>query len=327
MDRDIQRTIARLRPTVTVERHFTNLIAAATNEDEDEDEDPNTALATQKELLWRAEWVATRNTLKCTGPPNTHHHIRVAVLLIDGKRQQHPKFETFAYILCGEVFKNDPTDIGFSLTQIDTQDLPMLSTHHYDVLVVPGGSIFEVEAAVGDVGSIAIRQFVENGGGYFGVCAGGFLASRRGYVGSQEHHAIINAQTGWVPGVGEAKVTIESTEFTKRVLGEAAHHTEVTLHFANGACFGPSLSALSPVQGHSTPPAHFTPLLRYTSVTTQQHHRTFEGDDVSIAGCAAVCGQGRVVVFGPHPEASDWRGHLIVRNSILWCGRRERGFE
>jgi hypothetical protein len=41
----------------------------------------------------------------------------------------------------------------------------------------PGGSVEGQSNALGKVGRQAIREFVANGGGYLGVCAGGFLAA------------------------------------------------------------------------------------------------------------------------------------------------------
>lgn len=47
-----------------------------------------------------------------------------------------------------------------------------------DVLVVGGGSSSRQAQGLGEAGRNAIREFVGNGGGYLGICAGAFLASQ-----------------------------------------------------------------------------------------------------------------------------------------------------
>ena len=59
---------------------------------------------------------------------------------------------------------------------------------------------------------------------------------------------------------------------------------------------------------------------------TNKDHQKFDLETSSYpyGGACGHYGKGRVVGFGPHPEASNRFGHLIVRNSILWCGKREK---
>ena len=46
----------------------------------------------------------------------------------------------------------------------------------YDVVVFPGGGGSAEAAGIGKDGAIAVKEFVAGGGGYYGTCAGGFLA-------------------------------------------------------------------------------------------------------------------------------------------------------
>jgi len=47
----------------------------------------------------------------------------------------------------------------------------------FDVLAMPGGKCAEQSGVLGPEGRLQITAFVENGGGYLGICAGAFLAS------------------------------------------------------------------------------------------------------------------------------------------------------
>jgi len=58
-----------------------------------------------------------------------------------------------------------PTDIGHDCLR------------DFDVLVMPGGSARRQADHLGAQGRTAIRQFVEHGGGYVGICAGSYLAT------------------------------------------------------------------------------------------------------------------------------------------------------
>ena len=50
----------------------------------------------------------------------------------------------------------------------------------FTTLLVPGGFAPNIERALGDAGAEAIRAFVQNGGGFVGICAGAFLGSAWG---------------------------------------------------------------------------------------------------------------------------------------------------
>lgn len=50
-------------------------------------------------------------------------------------------------------------------------------TNDYDVLIVPGGTARLYQKHLGEQGAASIRDFVTNGGGYMGLCAGAYLGS------------------------------------------------------------------------------------------------------------------------------------------------------
>ncbi len=52
------------------------------------------------------------------------------------------------------------------------------SIENYNVLVIPGGWAYDYFKSLGYEGENRIKEFVGNGGGYLGICAGAFYASR-----------------------------------------------------------------------------------------------------------------------------------------------------
>ena len=59
---------------------------------------------------------------------------------------------------------------------VNSADIQAGALDHFDVVIFPGGSGVPQAAALGDKGMRAVQEFVRAGGGYVGICAGGFLA-------------------------------------------------------------------------------------------------------------------------------------------------------
>ncbi len=68
---------------------------------------------------------------------------------------------------------------GVATVRVLADDIRHGALMQVDVLEVPGGWAGDYAAALGEDGLDAIRAFVSGGGGYFGICAGAYLASSR----------------------------------------------------------------------------------------------------------------------------------------------------
>lgn len=68
-----------------------------------------------------------------------------------------------------------------SYSVINAKDIlnGVLQKDIYDLLVMPGGKSWIYLDSLGEKGAESIRQFVANGGSYFGTCAGAFYATAR----------------------------------------------------------------------------------------------------------------------------------------------------
>ena len=171
-----------------------------------------------------------------------------------------------------------------------------------DLVIQPGGGCKRQYNALGDKGVEALRRFVLDGGKYYGVCAGAFLAlqqSRPGYP-----------RLGLVPFKGDdpshyrgiSPVRIELTDEGKKVFPHSA--TSRTVYYAGGP---------AAVPGESVPDAEIEVLARYTGrvINTNQPEPVEE-----MAGKAAFLGgrvgKGKVFVSCPHPEKEEPTFDLVM---------------
>ena len=77
----------------------------------------------------------------------------------------------------------------------------------FDLIVAPGGQAGEQTRALGVEGANAIRGFVERGGGYFGVCAGAYLASTNERYRLRLINLRARLETTYVPEEGLMSIT------------------------------------------------------------------------------------------------------------------------
>lgn len=103
------------------------------------------------------------------------------------------------------------------MTQIDTADVLAGALVEIDTLVLPGGLVADYETSLGKdlvsglthegkEGRKTICDYIYNGGGYYGVCAGAFYAGSCNYEQADEDKRLVGAEIGFHPGLGEAKV-------------------------------------------------------------------------------------------------------------------------
>jgi glutamine amidotransferase-like uncharacterized protein len=137
--------------------------------------------------------------------------------------------------------------------------------------VQPGGVSRTAAQAMGPAMVDQVRQFVANGGGYVGFCAGGFLST-----------AMIGTSSVQGYGVtpGETELFIK-TGSDHRMLNVSTRDGTRWVYYAGGPFFKITDEQLAAQQGEV--------IARYA--------------DGSIAGVEAHYGKGKVAVTGFHPEA------------------------
>ncbi len=141
------------------------------------------------------------------------------------------------------------------------------------LLIVPGGYTARYVDALGEEGFKRIREFVAEGGGYIGICAGAYIAAQRVEVpGHPSGLRIIEIKNEREAGRGLRTIIVARPEHPV-VKG---YKGKVDIWYQNG----PMMEAGEGVET----------LAVY--------------EEGAAAIVCSTYGQGRVVIFSPHPEGS-----------------------
>ncbi|MBA4149974.1 MAG: serine hydrolase [Verrucomicrobia bacterium] len=174
----------------------------------------------------------------------------------------------------------------------------------FDVVVFTGGSGSKQGNALGDIGRENVRNFVREGGGYVGICAGAYLAC----TGFSWGVGVLDAKTidsRWRRGTGNVKV--ELTAVGQEVTGLAPGVHDV--RYANGPI-------LTPHGRDNIPPYEPVAFFR----TELAKNDTPEGIMVNAPAIArGTFGKGRVVVSSPHPESTEGLSDSFAPTAIRWA--------
>jgi glutamine amidotransferase-like uncharacterized protein len=195
----------------------------------------------------------------------------------------------------------------YSITEVTPDEISNGVLGKYDVVIFAGGSARQQSDAIDEKGREQVRQFVKNGGGYVGLCAGAYLATS-GFPWSLH---IINAETvspKWQRGVGQVK--IELTKPGVKMLGERSGEFEI--HYSNGPVVKLGTEK-------SLPPYETLALFR----TEMAKNGSPEGVMVnSPAIFSAPFERGRVICISPHPEQTQGLEDFVPR-AIDWVVTKE----
>ncbi|MBT3637157.1 MAG: hypothetical protein HN531_09470 [Opitutae bacterium] len=191
------------------------------------------------------------------------------------------------------------------IRRIGPPDIRSGALSQFDLVVFPGGSGSKQAAALEKAGRAKVRQFIERGGGYLGVCAGSYLAARN-YDWSLKiiDGRTVDTQKGhWRRG--EGMVEMELTEKGRLILGD--YPKVVKVRYANGPIFAPAGDDAL---------ADFVPLAYFRTELAKNGARVGAMVDTP-AILSGQLGKGRVLCISPHPESSEPL-HGIVRRAALW---------
>eukprot|EP01121_Diplochlamys_sp_Union-15-3_P005162 TRINITY_DN15502_c0_g1_i1.p1 TRINITY_DN15502_c0_g1~~TRINITY_DN15502_c0_g1_i1.p1 ORF type:complete len:324 (-),score=69.20 TRINITY_DN15502_c0_g1_i1:3-917(-) len=274
----------------------------------------NSSRDSGQDLIAKGKWIASkaeRNGFKF-GNPNAK--IRCAIFLPE-KSSHERHYDTFAYLLCRE---ND----DFSIEQIDHKDIidGCLRTTKYNTVIFPGGIVHDVEKALGLDGALEVCKFVNAGGAFFGVCSGGFIAGADGYSNATKEKKMIGVSVGYTPGIGTINVTFDHKAI--EVFGASSEilNAKLSMYFANGPMYRPKEGTKNMFLGLDIPKAEI--LVRFLDFSTDKTKKPSVSNWPGAA-VAADFGKGRVVAFGPHPEASGNAWVPLIKNSLIWSTRSD----
>ncbi|MEM6551704.1 MAG: BPL-N domain-containing protein [Planctomycetota bacterium] len=198
------------------------------------------------------------------------------------------------------------SDAGFACTRVSPEDIQngMLVSGDFDALILPGGSGSGQAKRLGEDGAQNIKDFVAGGGGYVGICAGAYLASSH-YTWSLN---LINAKVldtkHWNRGTGPT--ILDFTPEGRAALDQRSSQAEV--YYGQGPLLAPG--------DHPDLPAYET-LATYATEIAKKGAPT--GVMIGTTAIArAPYGQGRVMLYSPHPE-KKWGLHYLIVNGVRWA--------
>jgi putative intracellular protease/amidase len=178
----------------------------------------------------------------------------------------------------------------------------------FDVALFPGGSGSGEAKALEEAGRDQVRSFVEQGGGFLGICAGAYLASADYDWSLHLLDAKVLDRKHWARGSGNVEVSL--TESGMKLLG--AEGDRATILYWQGPLLAPAGKAEIP---------------DYEVLGTFATEIAKNGAPSGVmVGTTAIArgsyGKGRVFCFSPHPERSEGV-QSFVRRAILWTAGRE----
>ncbi len=178
----------------------------------------------------------------------------------------------------------------------------------FDVLIIPGGGASKQAEAIGTDGRKAIVDFIRDGGGFVGFCAGAYLASNNYTWSLKIIDADVIDRKHWKRGTGE--VEIELTAEGRKLLGGKSNLVDI--RYANGPILQAADDARIP---------DFKPWAIYrTEINKNDAPPGLMKDTPAII--AGQFGAGRVFCSSPHPEYTDGLESFVV-NAIRWAAAKQ----
>ena len=220
--------------------------------------------------------------------------LKVAVFVDEGVSSTKPLFETLE------------SDDRLVASKISANEIREGKLNQYSVLIHPGGSARAQAKALGEEGRQKVREFIQNGHGMVGICAGAYLACSD----SNERLRVLDAKVidreHWNRGFGN--VQIEFTPLGQEVLSLEDARDEMYYH--QGPLLGPANDPQVP---------DFQPVAKFESEIAKNGAPT----GVMIGTTAIALGdfgKGRVICFSPHPEKTPDLKSILLQG-IHWAGR------
>lgn len=177
-----------------------------------------------------------------------------------------------------------------------------------DVVIHPGGSGSKQGRQLGPEGRKAVRSFVQDGGGFIGVCAGAYLASADYDWSLHLLDAKVLDRKHWARGTGTVRLGLSREG--RDLLGQ---HSETTkIYYGQGPLLAPANRPDIP---------DYKPLAKYETEIAKKGAP--KGVMIGTTAFAAGdFGKGRVFCFSPHPEKTPGLEPFLYR-AIAWAKAAE----
>ncbi len=210
------------------------------------------------------------------------------------------------------------THNGFSFATVSTAELEQGRLQAFQVAVFPGGFGYFPSAC----GAARIREFVEAGGGFIGVCAGAFLPLRPCFGIRGAGLGLLDAEYEYFREKGVALVRFNPADPLARGLRSTNPGIVYALYKPPAKTRRHTI-LISMLRGNG-------PLIRARGATRVSGY--YDGSQPYAAVVHGRCGRGRIVVFSAHPDtpasqiaqyASDQdalENFKLSKNAVLYAG-------
>lgn len=201
----------------------------------------------------------------------------------------------------------DATTLGHRILAVCPEDIRDGGLRGLSAVVFPGGSGGGIAQALQPAGVAAVREFVQGGGGYVGICAGAYLAGS----GLQSYTGLLpwRHTQPWAKGSATLRVTL--TDAGKQVLGK--EFATIETRYNNGPVYPDVLGQSQQAGARSKPIV----LAEFASAAKDKKGVVHEAMVGTPAIVADTSGKGRVLLISPHPE-SHRELEVLVARAIGW---------
>jgi len=183
------------------------------------------------------------------------------------------------------------------ITQLSADDIRKGALTDIDVLIQPGGSGGTQGRHLGEEGREKIREYISDGGGLIGICAGAYLASADYEWSLDVLDAKVIDRKHWARGKG--MVDISLTEVGQQVL--KTEDEQLHILYAQGPLLAPA---------ENDDIADYEPIAIFkTEIAKNGAPKGVMKGTTAIA--QGRYGSGRVLCFSPHPELTEGLEELV----------------
>ena len=202
---------------------------------------------------------------------------------------------------------------GYDVQRVKPEEIRAGGLTNLNVLIMPGGSGSKQATNLETSGREAIQQFVENGGGYVGICAGAYLASSHYPWSLNLINAMVIDRQHWARGKGN--IILILTETGQKALGHP--EKEVEVYYGQGPLYGRGTN-------DTLPP--YEELAVYKTEVAKEN--VPPGVPMGVMpGTTAIArteyGKGRVICYSPHPEKVFQPVYHLIENGVRWAAGKE----
>ncbi|SMP56214.1 Acyl-coenzyme A:6-aminopenicillanic acid acyl-transferase [Neorhodopirellula lusitana] len=196
---------------------------------------------------------------------------------------------------------------GFVTERIKPKQVVDGALDSFDIVVMPGGSGSAQARRLGEDGCQTIRDFVADGGGYVGICAGAYLASSQYSWSLNLINARVFDRTHWARGQGEVELKMTAAGIRKFDTDEL-----VSVYYGQGPLLVPD--------DHEDLPAYEVLASFATEVALKGAPEGAMKNTHAII--RSNYGDGRVICFSPHPETKSGPNDIIA-DGVRWVGGQQ----